>query len=260
MRKTFIISALLFAMIVIASFTRDKELTPKQLRKIYSGPSNQWPRPFVDEGVEWKELGVLPESPLTPYLDSLKPLVELGKVLFFDTRVSGSGTISCATCHQPELSWADGKPRSLGHEGTVNRRNAPSLHNVWFYKKLFHDGRSHSLEDQAFAPINSESEMHGDMRELPRQLRKIKGYDPLFKAAFGDNSIDPDRIATALATFQRTIVSRKSRFDEFLLGNKNALSNAELKGLHLFRTKARCINCPPQPSPNSTNVLSISNW
>jgi cytochrome c peroxidase len=118
---------------------------------------------------------------------------------------------------------------------------------VWFYKKLFWDGRSHSLEDQAFAPINSESEMHGDMRELPRNLKKVRGYSALFEKAFGDSHIEPDRIAAALAAFQRTIRSGESRFDKFINGDKNALSNSELKGLHLFRTKASCMNCHNGP-------------
>jgi len=89
--------------------------------------------------------------------------------------------------------------------------------------------------------------MHGDMRELPRNLRRIKGYPELFRKAFGDPAIDPDRIATALAFFQRTIVSNKSRFDQFLEGDRNALTNAELRGMHLFRTKAGCMNCHNGP-------------
>jgi len=201
----------------------------------------------VEPGVKWVELGVLPESPLQPYADSLKHLIELGKTLFFDPRLSSSGKISCATCHQPELSWTDGKERSVGHSGAVNKRNAPTIQNSWFYKKLFWDGRAKDLEDQAFAPINSESEMHNDMHELPHHLRQIKGYGKLFDSAYGDPGIDPDRIAGAIAAFERTVISRKSRFDEFLMGKKNALSNEELRGLHVFRTKAKCMNCHNGP-------------
>lgn len=219
----------------------------RALRKLYAQSPDKWPAPFVDPGVRWIEIGKLPPAPLHGKEDSLKHLVELGKVLFFEPRLSGSGKISCATCHQPELSWTDGKARSLGHEGAVNKRNSPSLQNVWFYKRLFWDGRSKDLEDQAFAPINSESEMHGDMRGLPGRLRRIPGYASLFDSAYGDPAIDPDRVAAALAAFQRTIVSRKSRFDEFLEGNKKALANNEIRGLHLFRTKARCMNCHHGP-------------
>ncbi len=248
MRKLLVTLSLLVSIAILVAFTSHKaDNTTASLRAIYSRAPATWPKPFVDEGVDWKELGSLPESPLESQLDSLKHLIELGKTLFFDKRLSGSGKISCASCHQPELSWTDGKERSLGHEGAVNKRNAPTIQNVWFYNKLFWDGRSSGLEDQAFAPINSESEMHGDMRELPRQLKKIKGYLRLFDSAYGDPGIDPDRIAGALAAFERTIISRKSRFDEFLSGKHRVLTNDELRGLHLFRTKARCINCHHGP-------------
>lgn len=248
MRKLSIILLTCCVVALCASFTEnDAAAEARNLRRIYSRPPSEWPKPFVDEGVDWQELGILPPGPLQDQLDSLRHLIALGKILFFDTRLSGSGAISCASCHQPELSWTDHKPRSLGHEGALNKRNSPTLQNVWVYKKLFWDGRSSSLEDQAFGPINSESEMHGDMPGLSRRLRAIPGYPPLFDSAYGDPGIDPDRIAGALAMFQRTITSRPSRFDEFLSGNENALSNAEIRGLHLFRTRARCINCHHGP-------------
>ena len=154
---------LFFLVIALVSLTA-KDLN--NLRNIYSQPSGNWPKPFVDPGVDWKELAELPEGPLKNKMDAMAPMIELGKILFFDPRISGSGKISCATCHQPELSWTDGRDRSLGHEGTINKRNSPSIQNVWFYNKLFWVGRSKDLEDQAFAPINSENEMHADMREL----------------------------------------------------------------------------------------------
>ena len=231
----------------LVSFTRYGKDDKPDYRKIYSRPPGQWPRPLIAEGVDWKELGLLPGSPLKIDSDSIRALVELGKVLFFDSRISGSGKISCASCHQPALAWTDGRARSLGHEGAVNKRNSPTIQNVWFYKKLFWDGRSRDLEDQAFAPINSESEMHADMRELPLRLKKIKGYPLLFKLAYGDPDINADRIAGAIAAFERTIISRPSRFDEFLKGRRNALSSIELRGLHIFRTKAGCMNCHNGP-------------
>lgn len=213
------------------------------LRFLYSLPPEQWPAPAIAEGIVWNELGILPASPLQPYMDSLKAMIELGKTLFFDTRLSGSLKISCATCHLPEKAWTDGLDKSIGHNGAINKRNSPSLHNVWFYKKLFWDGRSSSLEDQAFSPINSESEMAHDMRMLPAVLRKNAAYKKMFAVAFGDDYIEPDRIAEALAQFQRTIVSNESRFDLFLKGDHTVLNNREISGLHIFRTKAGCMNC-----------------
>ncbi len=217
------------------------------LRFLYSLPPDQWPAPFIDSTVAWKELGIIPESPLKSYMDSLKHLIKLGKTLFFDPRLSGSNQISCASCHIPDLSWTDGRGKSVGHDQQMNKRNSPTLLNVWYYKQLFWDGRSKSLEDQAFSPINSETEMHSDMAEVMMKLRRIPGYKPLFDSAYGRPEISPETVTKALAVFQRTIVSRKSDFDDFLSGKKNALGDAALRGLHLFRTKARCINCHNGP-------------
>lgn len=213
------------------------------LRFLYSLPADQWPAPFIDSGIVWKELGIIPESPLQAQKDSLRHLIELGKTLFFDPRLSGSNQISCASCHIPDLSWTDGRSKSVGHDQKLNKRNSPSLLNVWGYERLFWDGRSPSLEDQAFGPINSESEMHSEMPDLMRKLRRIPGYKPLFDSAFHGEGITPETLTSALAVFQRTLVSRKADFDDFLLGKKAAMSDAAIRGLHLFRTKARCMNC-----------------
>ncbi|HEX7847360.1 MAG TPA: cytochrome-c peroxidase, partial [Chitinophagaceae bacterium] len=193
MKKILVIS--FFSLLITGCVILTGSKTKPNLRNIYSQSPDKWPAPLIDPGVDWQELGVLPDGPLQQQLDSLKHLIELGKILFFDPRLSGSGKISCASCHQPELSWTDGKVKSIGHDSTINKRNSPSIQNSWFYKKLFWDGRARDLEDQVFAPINSESEMHGDMRELPFKLRRIKGYAPLFDSAYGDPRIDPDRIA-----------------------------------------------------------------
>ena len=254
MRKLITITSLAVIVVLFVSFSKEN------LRSIYSRPSGTWPKPFTDEGVYWKELGLLPGSPLEKQMDSLKDVIELGKILFFDTRLSGSGKVSCATCHQPELNWTDGKEKSIGHEGALNKRNSPTIQNSWFYKKLFWDGRAKDLQDQAFAPINSESEMHSEMHEVMRSLSKSKTYKGLFKKAFGDDGIDPFKMTEAIATFEKTVVSGKSRFDEFIDGDKKALNNSELRGLHLFRTKARCINCHNGPllSDNSFHNSGFS--
>jgi cytochrome c peroxidase len=248
MRKWLVIILLITGTVVLVSFNRKEEkLSAAKLRKLYSQSPGNWPAPTIDAGVRWKELGPLPESPLEKQKDSLKHIIELGKILFFDTRLSSSGKISCATCHQPELNWTDGKERSVGHEGALNKRNSPTIQNSWFYNRLFWDGRARDLQDQAFAPINSETEMHSEMHEVMERVNKNKNYHALFKQAFGDDEISPERLTEAIATFEKTVVSGRTRFDEFLAGSKKALSNQELKGLHLFRTKARCMNCHNGP-------------
>lgn len=242
-----VISFLLFLSFRSTDFKKGDDIPADSLRKIYSLPSSQWPKPTIDEGVNYQELGVLPPSPIDLKNDSVKKVVALGRLLFFDPRLSESNQISCSSCHVPDLNWADGKEVSVGHDHAVNTRNAPTLENVWFYKRLFWDGRAESLEKQAEGPLTSKIEMHQDMKLLPKKLKKIKGYQTYFIAAFGDGKITNERISKSLADFQRTIVSRKSDFDHFLEGNKNSLTDQQLVGLHLFRTKARCINCHNGP-------------
>ncbi len=182
-------------------------------------------------------------SPIDLTNDSIQKVIELGKLLFFDTRISGSNRISCATCHDPALHWADGKEVSLGHEQLPNIRNAPSLENVWIYNSFFWDGRAKTLVQQAEGPISAHNEMNQDLKALAKKLSRIKGYKPYFTAAFGSSVITNRRVFESLATFQQTIVSGQTSFDKFLSGDKDALTDQQLLGLHLFRTKARCMNC-----------------
>lgn len=217
------------------------------LRQLYNQPTSKWPKPTIDEGVKWQELGVVPKAPVNAMDATTKSMVNLGKVLFYDPRLSGSNQISCISCHAPEMNWADGRQVSLGHNQAANSRNAPSLENVWYFKHLFWDGRVSSLEEQLLGPIGSDIEMHQDLKVLPEKLSAIKGYAPLFASAFGDNKITQQRIAKALATYQLTFTSRKSDFDYFLEGNTKRLTDQQVEGLHLFRTKARCMNCHNGP-------------
>ncbi len=223
---------------------------PAALRAAYSRPVAEWPAPTVDSAARphFRELGELPRAPVA-HTDSLKPLVELGKTLFFDPRLSGSGQISCSSCHDPERSFTDNRSTSVGHGHRLGKRNAPSLLNVWAVAPapLFWDGRAATLEEQALIPVDDTLEMHQVVKRLPRKISKVKGYRPLFKQAYGTEAIDGLRIAHALATFQRSLQGRRARFDKFLTGHPEALNDQELLGLHLFRTKARCINCHNGP-------------
>lgn len=217
-----------------------------QLRTLYSKPTSEWPAPNVDAGVTWAELGKLPASPVAADT-ALRPIIELGKVLFFDPRLSGSNQLSCSSCHDPELNWADGRSVPVGHDHQRGKRNTPSLLNVWAQQSLFWDGRAASLEDQASSPIGNPIEMHQDLALLPKELNAIKGYRTMFKQVYGRPYITKDEILQALSTFQKSITSRRSRFDVFLDGRSEALDDEALWGLHLFRTKARCINCHNGP-------------
>lgn len=172
--------------------------------------------------------------------------VELGKLLFFDPRLSGNNKMSCATCHLPEKAYGDGLARSPGANGKRLKRNTQSCLNIGFLTPLFWDGRAASLEQQALMPIQSAEEMNQDLGELERELSAIGGYVTRFQKVFGRR---PDRrgVAAALAAFQRTLVAEPSPFDRFLQGDKKALSPQARAGLELFRGDAGCIRCHHGP-------------
>jgi cytochrome c peroxidase len=141
------------------------------------------------------------------------------------------------------LAWTDNVTRSFGDKRQTNKRNAMTIKNVAYAKTLFWDGRSPSLEHQATLPIADPVEMNTSHEVSVDNISQIEGYKPLFEKAFGDEAISLDRITKAIATFERSLVTGKSKFDRFISGNKELFTDQEVNGLHLFRTKAGCINC-----------------
>lgn len=225
----------------------DRQARIERLRSAYARPPAEWPAPVVDPGVEWVELGLLPEVEHPAENPFTEGKAELGKTLFFDPRLSGSGQIACASCHDPDLAWADGRTVSFGHERLELRRNAPTVQNTAFQDVLFWDGRAVSLEAQAVAVIQNPEEMHSDEKVVAR-LEQVPEYREAFAAAFGSEGVTLERAAQALATFQRTLVGGRSRFDDFLKGEHDALTDEALSGLDLFRTRGRCLNCHHGPN------------
>lgn len=169
--------------------------------------------------------------------------VELGKKLFFDRRLSGDGTMSCATCHIPELGFTDGMAISLHYPTTRNWRNAPTLINLACNTFLFHDGRAASIEAQALFPILSAFEMNQNLDYLEEELRSVPQYVREFESVFGAKDLTRQQIASALAAFERTLISRNAPLDKFLIGDTTALSAEARQGLVLFKGKGRCIAC-----------------
>lgn len=212
----------------------------------YQGPVSSWPVPTIDSGVVWQELAPLPDNQEYRKWEN-NDTVKLGKLLFFDPRLSRSSQISCSSCHEPDMAWQDGKTVALGNDHLQGSRNTPSLLNVFIQKELFWDGRAGSLADQAASPLAEHHEMDMDVKALAAKLQAIAGYDSLFANAYGDGQITLAKITNALASFEKTLRSKKSRVDYFMLGKKNALTTQEIKGLHIFRTKARCMNCHNGP-------------
>jgi len=168
--------------------------------------------------------------------------VALGKQLFFDRRLSGDGTTSCATCHNPEQAFADGLDISLSYPTTKNWRNSPTLLNVAFQKSLFHDGRAKSLEEQALFPMMSAFEMNKNLDYLEEQIRVVPEYVAAFRSAFGGEPTR-ERMAMAIAAFERTLLSANVPLDRFLRGDEKALSEDARKGLEIFKGKGRCADC-----------------
>lgn len=230
----------ILTVVVCTAFLQDNG---ESLRNLYSRPLSEWPKPTIDSGVRWQEFKSLPKIDTSYFALMERPDVKLGKLLFFDPILSGSNQISCSSCHSPQTSWGDHFTVPVGHDHQVGVRNTISLLNVSARKLLFWDGRATTLEEQALAPIEAHNEMSMDLTKLIPKLKAIKDYREMFQAAFGDEEFSMPEVLKALAAFQRTLVSRRSRFDEFLDGKYNALSDVEIQGLHLFRTKARCMNC-----------------
>jgi len=167
----------------------------------------------------------------------------LGRTLFFDPRLSGSGWISCASCHNPGLSWGDGLPRAIGHGMQQLGRRTPTILNLAWAPALFWDGRAESLEQQALGPIQAPGEMNMSLDQLIDRLQGIDGYRQLFARAYPGAAISTDTVAKAIATFERGVVSAAAPFDRWVAGDQRAISIEAARGFALFNDKARCAAC-----------------
>jgi len=195
--------------------------------------------PIFTEAGKLEPVGAMP----IPATNSQTPeKVELGKQLFFDRRLSGDGTMSCATCHDPQKGFSDDQAISLSYPTTRNWRNSPTLINVGFQKYLFHDGRARSLEEQALFPMMSAFEMNRNLDFLEEVIRSVPEYVEAFRKVFG-GEVTRERIAMAIAAFERTIISLDSPLDRFLKGDMSALSPAAAKGYEIFIGKGKCAEC-----------------
>ena len=169
--------------------------------------------------------------------------VDLGKALYFDKRLSRDGTVSCATCHDPAKGWTDQAPVSTGIKGQKGGVSAPTVLNSAYMEFQFWDGRAKSLEEQAKGPIQNPIEMGFTHEEAVARLKTIKGYAPMFKKAFGDEVIDIDRVAKAIATFERTVLTGNAPYDRWLAGDKKAMGESAVRGHRVFNGKANCAIC-----------------
>lgn len=167
----------------------------------------------------------------------------LGRTLFFDARLSGSGSLWCASCHNPSFGWEDGL--TLGHGEGMRQlaRHTPSILNLAWGDKYFWDGRAASLEAQALGPIGNPVEMNQDLSKLPDKLSKVAGYRAMFQSAYPGEGITLATIAKALAAFERTVASRPTPFDAWVNGDEGAISEGAKHGFVLFNGNAGCSAC-----------------
>lgn len=198
------------------------------------------------------------DNPTTP------DKVALGEKLFFDGRLSADGTVSCATCHDPQKGFTDHRDTSVGIKNQKGQRNAPTVLNALFNDTQFWDGRAARLEDQAKLPILNPIEMgRGSPAEVVAAVEKIPEYAAAFPKVFG-RPVSYDDLARAIAAYERSQAALASRFDRFIAGDDKALSAAERRGWALFNGKARCMSChpfnPTQPtfSDNKFHNIGVS--
>ena len=168
---------------------------------------------------------------------------ELGKKLYFDTRLSSSNVLACATCHNPGYGWGDGQPVGVGHGMKALGRRSPSIINAAYGQIFMWDSRFGSLEEQALGPIESDAEMHMPLDELVKRINALAEYKRLFAVAFPDQPVVPKTVAKAIAVYERTVVSGRAPFDAWVAGDDTALSPEARRGFVTFNTKGKCAEC-----------------
>lgn len=214
---------------------------------------------FITCGVQAEESSYQP-LPEMPYLADnpwSEEKEELGKMLYFDPRLSGSNWISCATCHNPGLGWGDGLPRALGNGQQELGRHSPTVINSGYFKLQFWDGRAKTLEEQALGPIQAAGEMNQNMDALVKELKAIPGYVQRFKEVFGRSGIIAENIGKAIGLFERSVVSNNAPYDYYSQGDKSAMSKSAVNGMQLFFGKAKCAICHNGPAFTDSGFHNI---
>lgn len=174
---------------------------------------------------------------------------ELGRLLYFDKRVSSDGSMSCASCHVPEKAFTDGAPVSTGIGGQKGGRSAPTVINQAYNTWQFWDGRASSLEEQAKGPMANPIEMTSDKTAsaahaaVVKRLKAVPGYVKLFEKVFGTKDFNVDHLAKAIATFERTVYSGNSPYDRYNAGDKRAMTAPQIRGMDIFFNKVACDSC-----------------
>ncbi|WP_439541062.1 cytochrome-c peroxidase [Hyphomicrobium sp.] len=198
-----------------------------------------------DRAAVWRAIFARPAGPETPETVTDDPAkIALGYDLFRDTRLSGGGATSCASCHDPARAFTDGRRTGLGPAGAGLPRNVPSLYNLAWASSFFWDGRAETLADQARGPILAENEMFGHFPTIADRLERDAAMKSRFEAVFpASTRIAEADIVDALAAYERSLVSPATRFDSWVAGNDSALDEQELRGFEIFVGKGGCVSC-----------------
>ncbi len=226
------------------------------LAPVLVGVDRSDPGPVIEVGrPAWQALPAVAPAPADD--PSTPAKVALGRRLFFDPVLSRDGSLSCASCHDLERAGgADGRPTAVGIDGAIGTRNTPAVWNAAFQARLFWDGRARSLEEQALGPIANPIEMGADLDEVIARLGRDPTYVAAFEAAYGPGTaIDADRLARALAAFERTLITPDAPFDRFLAGDTAALTPQQIRGMSLFETVG-CIVCHAGPGFSRASLLA----
>lgn len=202
------------------------------------------------------------QTSLPDHRDGFTPAqIDLGRYLFFDPLLSKDGSISCASCHQPDKGFSDDLDRSIGITGEKVGRSAPTLWNVAFLDKFFWDVRASTLEQQAQGPLFDPLEMGNTPEQLLASIKANAVYSAMFAQAFPQEQLGVEQVYTALTAFQTSLISLNSRYDRYAHGYHQALSENEIKGLNVFRSfVARCAEChqPPLFTNNQVAVIGVA--
>lgn len=193
------------------------------------------------------EISSVPSAPLPQIERQSRARIELGRMLFFDRRLSGDGTMSCAICHIPDQAFADGRDISGAYPTNKHWRNTPTLINVAYLKSFFWDGRSDSLAHQAAEPLETPFEMNSNLNFIAAKLVEIPEYREAFMDAFSAE-VSRDKILSALVAFEQTLTVADSPFDRYLSGEEQALSEQARRGMELFfGPRGGCSQCHTGP-------------
>ncbi|MCZ8528802.1 cytochrome-c peroxidase [Alteromonas sp. PRIM-21] len=235
-----VIPLIICALLAFSAFANDN------LRHMYGKPIKSWPTAETADGQPAAALAPLkPKAPL-----ATSQQIELGERLFNDPLLSRDNSVSCASCHFSERHFQDGRRSATGVRKQVGKRNTPPIFGIDHWESFFWDGRAQSATEQALKPIENPIEMDLPIAVALKRLNESPIYPSLFKNAYGREDITSPMLAMALVAFERTIPPPKSKYQHFITlaetspeKAQSMLSDSELQGLHLFRTKAQCMTC-----------------